>query len=399
MPPTVKVGGRLRTRAGPDANVTAWTRARAFAIAPARSLHRTSPLRLPQARLDQVLDRFHQVEARMGAATDGAEIVRLSKEHAELKPVADAVAGLARLRAEMADLEAMAADPEMAAMAADELEVLKDRLPDMEREVALLLAPRDADENASAVLEVRAGTGGDEAALFAGDLFRMYSRYAQTRGWRVEIDSVSEGEVGGYKEVVATVTGDGVFGRLKFESGVHRVQRVPTTEAGGRIHTSAATVAVLPEVEAVEIEVRDQDIRIDTYRSSGAGGQHVNKTDSAVRITHLPTGIVVTSSEKSQHVNRDKAMKNLRVRLYDLERQTKDAARSNARKSQVGSGDRSERIRTYNFPQGRVTDHRIGLTLHSLPQILEGDIDPLLNALIAEDQAARLADLEAEFGG
>ncbi len=333
----------------------------------------------------------------MGAASDGQEIVRLSKEHAEMKPVADAVLALARARKEIEDLQAMAADPEMAAMVADELDTLNARLPDMERDVALLLAPRDADENASAVLEVRAGTGGDEAALFAGDLFRMYSRYASNRGWKVELDSATEGDAGGYKEIIATVTGDGVFGRLKFESGVHRVQRVPTTEAGGRIHTSAATVAVLPEVEDVEIEIHDKDIRIDTYRASGSGGQHVNKTDSAVRITHFPSGIVVTSSEKSQHVNRDKAMKNLRVRLYDMQRQMKDSARSDARKSQVGSGDRSERIRTYNFPQGRVTDHRIGLTLHSLPQILEGDLDALLNALIAEDQAARLSDLEAEF--
>ncbi|VXB95282.1 peptide chain release factor 1 [Brevundimonas sp. G8] len=355
-------------------------------------------MRLPQARLDQVLDRFHEVEARMGAVTDGAEIVRLSKEHAELKPVADAVQGLARARAEMADLEAMTADPEMAAMAQDELQILSETLPGLEREVALLLAPRDADENASAVLEVRAGTGGDEAALFAGDLFRMYSRYASTRGWRIELDSATEGDAGGYKEIIATVTGDGVFGRLKFESGVHRVQRVPTTESQGRIHTSAATVAVLPEVEDVEIEIHDKDIRIDTFRASGSGGQHVNTTDSAVRITHLPTGIMVTSSEKSQHVNRDKAMKNLRVRLYDMQRQAKDLARSDTRKSQVGSGDRSERIRTYNYPQGRVSDHRINLTLHSLAQIMEGDIDPLLNALIAEDQAARLADLEAEFG-
>ncbi len=333
----------------------------------------------------------------MGAATDGQEIVRLSREHAEMKPVADAVLALAKARAEISDLQAMASDPEMAAMAADELETLNARLPDMEREVALLLAPRDADENASAVLEVRAGTGGDEAALFAGDLFRMYSRYAASRGWKVELDSATEGDAGGYKEIIATVTGDGVFGRLKFESGVHRVQRVPTTEAGGRIHTSAATVAVLPEVEDVEIEILDKDIRIDTFRASGSGGQHVNKTDSAVRITHFPSGIVVTSSEKSQHVNRDKAMKNLRVRLYDMQRQMKDDARSDARKSQVGSGDRSERIRTYNFPPGRVTDHRIGLTLHSLPQILEGDLDTMLDALIAEDQAARLADLEAEF--
>ena len=354
-------------------------------------------MRLPQARLDQVLDRFHQVEARMGAASDGQEIVRLSKEHAEMKPVADAVAALAKARTEIDELQSMTADPEMAAMVADELETLNARLPDMERDVALLLAPRDADENASAVLEVRAGTGGDEAALFAGDLFRMYSRYASTQGWRVELDSATEGDAGGYKEIIATVTGDGVFGRMKFESGVHRVQRVPSTEAQGRIHTSAATVAVLPEVEDVEIDIQDKDIRIDTFRASGSGGQHVNKTDSAVRITHFPSGIVVTSSEKSQHVNRDKAMKNLRVRLYDMQRQAKDNARSDARKSQVGSGDRSERIRTYNFPQGRVTDHRIGLTLHSLPQILEGDLDPMLNALIAEDQAARLADLEAEF--
>ncbi|QTC90686.1 peptide chain release factor 1 [Brevundimonas goettingensis] len=354
-------------------------------------------MRLPQARLDQVLDRFHQVEARMGAATDGQEIVRLSREHAEMKPVADAVQALAKVRSEIEDLAAMAEDPEMAAMAADELEALNARLPEMERDVALLLAPRDADENASAVLEVRAGTGGDEAAIFAGDLFRMYSRYASSRGWRVELDSATEGDAGGYKEIIATVTGDGVFGRLKFESGVHRVQRVPATETQGRIHTSAATVAVLPEVEDVEIEIHDKDIRIDTFRASGSGGQHVNKTDSAVRITHFPTGIVVTSSEKSQHVNRDKAMKNLRVRLYDMQRQAKDNARSDARKSQVGSGDRSERIRTYNYPQGRVSDHRINLTLHSLPQIMEGDIDPLLNALIAEDQAARLADLEAEF--
>nr|WP_276208709.1 peptide chain release factor 1 [Caulobacter sp. 17J65-9] len=355
---------------------------------------------MPQAKLDQVMDRFHEVEARMGAATDGAEIVRLSKEHAELKPVADAVAAVVRARAEAPELEAIIAsgDPDMAALAREELRALEDRLPELEHGVALLLAPKDQDEHASAILEVRAGTGGDEAALFAGDLFRMYQRYASTRGWRVEVDSVTEGEVGGYKEIVASITGEGVFGRLKFESGVHRVQRVPATEAGGRIHTSAATVAILPEVEDVDIVINDADIRVDTYRSSGAGGQHVNKTDSAVRITHLPTGIVVTSSEKSQHQNRAKAMKNLKARLYDQQRQAKDAARAEARKSQVGSGDRSERIRTYNFPQGRVTDHRIGLTVHSLPQVLEGEIDVVLDALIAEDQAARLAALEEEFG-
>jgi peptide chain release factor 1 len=357
-------------------------------------------LRLPQARLDQVLDRFREIEARMGAAADGAEIVRLSKEHAELRPVAEAVLALARARDEAPELEEMAAsgDPEMVALAEDELAVLKERLPLMERDVALLLAPKDRDENASAMLEVRAGTGGDEAALFAGDLFRMYQRYAQARGWRVEIDSASEGDAGGYKEIIAAVTGEGVFGRLKFESGVHRVQRVPATEAGGRIHTSAATVAVLPEPEDVEIDIRDQDLRIDTYRSSGAGGQHVNKTDSAVRITHLPTGIVVTSSEKSQHQNRARAMKALQVKLYDQQREALDTARSDARKSQVGSGDRSERIRTYNFPQGRVTDHRINLTVYNLPKVLEGEaLDDIIDPLIAEDQAARLAALEEEF--
>ncbi|NBB16403.1 peptide chain release factor 1 [Caulobacter sp. SLTY] len=354
-------------------------------------------MRLPQARLDQVLDRFHEVEARMGAATDGAEIVKLSKEHAELKPVADAVAGLEKARAELPELEAMAADPDpdISELARAELEALEKQLPEQEKALALMLAPKDKDENASAILEIRAGTGGDEAALFAGDLFRMYARYAQLRGWRVEIDSVSEGEMGGYKEIIASVTGDGVFGRLKFESGVHRVQRVPATESQGRIHTSAATVAVLPEAEDVEIEINESDLRIDTYRSSGAGGQHVNKTDSAVRITHIPTGVVVTSSEKSQHENRRKAMKNLKARLYDMQRQALDDARSEARKSQVGSGDRSERIRTYNFPQGRVTDHRINLTLYNLERIMPGDaLDDVVNPLIAEDQAARLAALE-----
>jgi peptide chain release factor 1 len=352
---------------------------------------------LPQARLEQVLDRFREVEARMGAASDGGEIVRLSKEHAELRPVVEAVSALERARGEASDLEAMAGadDAEMAALAREELIVLTTRLPELERAVGLLLAPKDKDENASAILEVRAGTGGDEAALFAGDLFRMYQRYAQLHGWRVEIDSVSEGEMGGYKEIIASISGEGVFGRLKFESGVHRVQRVPETEAQGRIHTSAATVAVLPEAEDVEIEINDADLRIDTYRSSGAGGQHVNKTDSAVRITHLPTGVVVTSSEKSQHQNRARAMKVLRARLYDMQREALDTARADARKSQVGSGDRSERIRTYNFPQGRVTDHRINLTLYNLVKIIEGEaLDDIIDPLIAEDQAERLASLE-----
>jgi len=358
-------------------------------------------MHLPQAKLNAVIDRFHEVEARMSAANDGQEIVRLSKEHAELKPVADAVGALARARDELPELEEMAAsdDPDMSALARDELAALNARLPELEREVALLLAPKDKDENASAILEVRAGTGGDEAALFAGDLFRMYQRYAALQGWRVEVEDASEGEMGGYKEIVASVVGDGVFGRLKFESGVHRVQRVPTTETQGRIHTSAATVAVLPEPEDVEIEINDADIRIDTYRASGSGGQHVNKTDSAVRITHIPSGIVVTSSEKSQHQNRAKAMKVLKARLYDAQRGALDAERAAARKEQVGSGDRSERIRTYNFPQGRVTDHRINLTLYNLPKIVEGEaLDDLITALIAEDQAARLATLEDEFG-
>jgi peptide chain release factor 1 len=354
-------------------------------------------VQLPKARLQQVLQRFREVEARMGAAADGAEIVRLSKEYAELKPVVEAVEALERAQAEAPELEAMARadDADMAALAREELEALNEKLPRLAREVALMLAPKDKDENASAILEVRAGTGGDEAALFAGDLFRMYQRYAQTHGWRVEVDSISEGEVGGYKEIIASITGDGVFGRLKFESGVHRVQRVPDTEAQGRIHTSAATVAVLPEVEDVEIEINDTDLRIDTYRSSGAGGQHVNKTDSAVRISHLPTGVVVTSSEKSQHQNRARAMKVLKARLYDMQREALDTARADARKSQVGSGDRSERIRTYNFPQGRVTDHRINLTLYNLAKIIEGEaLDDVINPLIAEDQAERLASLE-----
>ncbi len=266
----------------------------------------------------------------------------------------------------------------------------------LEQEMQLLLLPKDAADEKSAILEIRAGTGGSEAALFAGDLFRMYDRYAATNGWRVEVLSASEGEAGGYKEIIATVTGRGVFAKLKFESGVHRVQRVPETEAGGRIHTSAATVAVLPEAEEIDIEIRAEDIRIDTMRSSGAGGQHVNTTDSAVRITHLPTGLIVTSSEKSQHQNRAKAMQVLRSRLYDMERQRADSERSADRRSQVGSGDRSERIRTYNFPQGRVTDHRINLTLYKLDRMMVGEIDEIVNALIADHQAGLLAQLSEQ---
>ncbi len=353
---------------------------------------------LSESRLRQIVDRFEQIEARMGVATDSKEIVQLSRDHAELRPVVEKARGLMTLYSQLAEAEALIGDPqaerEFVNMAAEERAGIRGRLPDLEREMQLMLLPRDEDDEASAVVEVRAGTGGDEAALFAGDLWRMYQRYASTRGWKVELISASDGEKGGYKEVVASVTGDGVFGRIKFESGVHRVQRVPQTEASGRIHTSAATVAVLPAPEEVNIEVRDQDIRIDTYRSSGAGGQHVNKTDSAVRITHLPTNIVVTSSEKSQHENRRKAMDQLKIRLYEREREMKDSARAAARKLQVGSGDRSERIRTYNFPQGRVTDHRINLTLYNLPEVLEGGgLEELLDALIATDQAERLAEM------
>ncbi|MDP3738983.1 MAG: peptide chain release factor 1 [Hyphomonadaceae bacterium] len=353
---------------------------------------------LSESRLRQIIDRFEQIEARMGVATDSKEIVQLSRDHSELRPVVGKAREVMSLRTQLADADALIEDPdadrEFVNMAIEERGEIKARLPDMEREMQLMLLPKDKDDDGSAVIEVRAGTGGDEAALFAGDLWRMYQRYASARGWQVEIVSASDGEMGGYKEVVAELRGRGVFGRMKFESGVHRVQRVPATEGSGRIHTSAATVAVLPVPEEVNIEVKDQDIRIDTYRSSGAGGQHVNKTDSAVRITHLPTNIVVTSSEKSQHENRRKAMEQLKIRLYERERGMKDAARSAARKSQVGSGDRSERIRTYNFPQGRITDHRVeGLTVYNLPEVLEGSVDELLDGLIAADQAERLAEL------
>jgi peptide chain release factor 1 len=285
----------------------------------------------------------------------------------------------------------------MAALARDELDALRVRRQALEAQLKLLLLPRDRDDEASVILEVRAGTGGDEAALFAGDLFRMYERLATRAGWRVSVEDANPGEVGGYREIVASIEGRGVYGRLKHESGVHRVQRVPVTEAGGRIHTSAATVAILPEPENVDIAIEDKDIRIDTMRASGAGGQHVNKTDSAVRITHIPTGIVVTSSEKSQHQNRARAMKVLQARLYELERARRASARAADRAAQVGSGDRSERIRTYNFPEGRVTDHRIGLVLHDLPRVLDGTrLDEIIDALAREEQALRLAALDGE---
>ena len=350
-------------------------------------------------RLTQVIEKFEETEARMSVATDAEEIVKLSKDHAELKRVADAAKELMDARAGLEEAEAIlsdkSGDPDMKELAQEEAEDLKARLPDLEQAMQLLLLPKDVDDEANAMLEVRAGTGGDEAALFAGDLFRMYQRYAQLQGWKMDIESMAEGEVGGFKEVIASITGRGVFGKLKFESGVHRVQRVPKTESGGRIHTSAASVAVLPAPEEVNVEVRQEDIRIDTMRASGAGGQHVNTTDSAVRITHMPSGIVVTSSEKSQHQNRARAMEMLKIRLYEKEREEKEAAMAADRKSQVGSGDRSEKIRTYNFPENRVSDHRIKLTLYKLEQILAGDaIGEVVDALIAEDQAARLAAME-----
>ncbi|MGF1463596.1 MAG: peptide chain release factor 1 [Maricaulaceae bacterium] len=354
--------------------------------------------RIPELRLNQVIDRFDEVEARMGAAADADEIVKLAKEHAELKPVVDAAKAWRDAKAEFDDLGEMIEagdDPDMTALAKDEREVLRARLPELEQDLQLLLLPKDKDDSANAVLEIRAGTGGDEAAIFAGDLFAMYKRYADLQGWRLSITDAAESEMGGYKEIIAEIEGEGVFGRLKFESGVHRVQRVPETESQGRVHTSAATVAILPVAEDVDIEIKTEDIRIDTMRASGAGGQHVNKTESAVRITHIPTGIMVVSSEKSQHQNRAIAMNVLKARLYDMERQAKAAERSEARKSQVGSGDRSERIRTYNYPQGRVTDHRINLTLYKLNEIVAGDaLDDVIGPLLAEDQAARLADLE-----
>ena len=351
----------------------------------------------PASRLTQVIDRFDRVEARLGAASDSTEIVKLSKEHAELRPVAEKAKALRAARIELDDLAEMmeSGDAEMAEMAREEFYALKETLPALELEMSLALLPRDKDDAANALIEIRAGTGGDEAALFAGDLYRMYERYAQLQGWTWDLASASEGEHGGYKEVIASISGNGVFGRLKFESGVHRVQRVPATESQGRIHTSAATVAIMPQPEDIDIELNMSEIRVDTMRASGAGGQHVNKTDSAVRMTHLPTGIAVVCQEKSQHQNRAKAIELLKAKLYDMQREAAHAERAADRKGQIGSGDRSERIRTYNYPQGRVSDHRINLTLYKLDEIVAGDgLDEVIAVLIAEDQAARLAALE-----
>ncbi|MCK8463703.1 peptide chain release factor 1 [Aliiroseovarius sp. S1339] len=348
---------------------------------------------VPMEKLSAITERFEFLEARMAQGLSGDEIAQVGREYSELKPVVEEIAAYRQLLDAIADAEAMMDDPDMRELAEEELPILKERLPDVEQAMRLVLLPKDAADARPAMIEIRPGTGGDEASLFAADLLRMYQRYAEARGWKFEIMEQSLTELGGVKEVVAHVKGEGVFARLKYESGVHRVQRVPETESGGRIHTSAATVAVLPEAEDVDIHIDPNDLRIDTMRASGSGGQHVNTTDSAVRITHLPTGIMVTSSEKSQHRNRDIAMQVLKTRLFDLERQRADDARAANRKAQVGSGDRSERIRTYNFPQGRMTDHRINLTLYKLDQIIAGDLDEVIEALIAEDQAAQLAEM------
>jgi peptide chain release factor 1 len=350
---------------------------------------------VPLDRLAQITRRFEYIEARLNAGPAAEEIAALSRDYADLKPVVEDIAAYRQALDDLAEAEAMLADPDMRALAEEELPRLRDRIPEMEAKLRLALLPRDAADARPAIVEIRPGTGGEEASLFAGDLARMYRRHAERMGWQVEVLEEQLSDLGGVKEFTARVVGEGVYARMKFESGVHRVQRVPETEAGGRIHTSAATVAVLPEAEEVDIDIPAADIRIDTMRSSGAGGQHVNTTDSAVRITHLPSGIVVTSSLKSQHQNRATAMAVLRARLYEAERDRLAQARAADRKGQIGSGDRSERIRTYNFPQGRVTDHRINLTLYALPQVMDGELSPLLDALVAHDQAARLAEAEA----
>lgn len=352
---------------------------------------------LPDQKLDALVTRHNALERDLAAALPAETYVKLSREFAELAPVVDAVRSYRAARRELDDLTALIADPatdsEMRAIAESEKPEVEARRVALEQELRLALLPKDAMDERNVILEIRAGTGGDEAALFAGNLFRMYERYAAKQGWKVEIVAASEGSMGGYKEIIAEIRGRGAFARLKYESGVHRVQRVPDTEASGRIHTSTATVAVLPEAQDVDVAINDTDLKIDTLRSSGAGGQHVNKTESAVRVTHIPSGIIVMMQEdRSQHRNRAKALAVLRTRLYDLERQRQDAARAAERRGQVGTGDRSERIRTYNYPQGRVSDHRINLTLYKLPQILEGEaLGEIIDALVAENQAAQLA--------
>ncbi len=347
---------------------------------------------VPLDTLEQIRERFQFLEAKMASGVQGSEFAKLSREYAELKLLVTEIDAYRASLAARDEAEAMLEDPEMRALAQEELAKVKGELPILEQRLKIALLPRDAADARPAIVEIRPGTGGEEAALFARELLRMYQRYAEDRGWKFSMIELSESELGGVKEAVANVEGDGVFARLKFESGVHRVQRVPETESGGRIHTSAATVAVLPEAEAVDVDIPAGDIRIDTMRASGSGGQHVNTTDSAVRITHVPSGIVVTSSEKSQHQNRAIAMTRLRAKLYDMERQRQAEERASDRKAKVGSGDRSERIRTYNFPQGRMTDHRIGLTTYRLSEVLGGDLDEVIDALIAADQAERLAE-------
>lgn len=352
------------------------------------------PSGLPWDKIDQLVRRAEIIDQKLAATSESEELVRLSKERADLFAIVEAVTDLRGAAEERASLEELARDPEMAALAEEEKPRLDAAIEHLTQTVRIALLPKDAADERSAILEIRAGTGGDEAALFAGDLFRMYQRYAALHGWRVEILSESEGEAGGFKEIIAEVSGRGVFARLKFESGVHRVQRVPATEAGGRIHTSAATVAVLPEAEDVDLELRAEDVRIDTTRASSAGGQHANTTDTAVRITHVPTGTVIVVAGRSQHQNRAQAMQILRARLYEDERARLDSARAADRRGQVGSGDRSERIRTYNFPQGRVTDHRINLTLYKLDAVVAGDaLDDVIEPLITEHQAGLLAAL------
>ena len=357
---------------------------------------------LPQEKLDLILRRFEEISDRLNASVEPALYVSLSRELASLSEVAAAIRDYRTQTAEISGLEAMLGDPatdaEMTSLAEDELRAAQERLSGLEQQLRIALLPKDAADEKSAILEVRAGTGGDEAALFAGDLFRMYQRYAELKGWSVEIISASEGAAGGFKEIIAGIAGRGVFARLKFESGAHRVQRVPDTETQGRIHTSAATVAVLPEAEDVDVAINEADLKIDTMRAQGAGGQHVNKTESAIRITHLPTGtIIFVQDERSQHKNRARAMALLRARIYDAERQKIDAERAADRRAQVGSGDRSERIRTYNFPQGRVTDHRINLTLYKLDKVIAGEaLDEIIDALVTHHQAALLADSESQ---